>query len=374
MTMAGSEKSKLLKPLIIAFCSLPFCFLSIYLITRTQFGSHREQFFVQVSPKSMELKLLTTELHDGRLRPKDDIAFKMWTTDSAGHSVRLIGKSCGCFDVFRNGTEVKVGDEFLLSQPPVELKLRLGSVPRSREKVDQSVTFQSDDKVVSFRASIEISPPLFTIPSAPTARLESSGQFLASRFEVVATSAVSTSLDVGPHIEFASPIDGSCIQVVDAGVAVNFGENHFRKRWLVEARIPSSQMSQSESRKAAVVQVELPGRGAHYELSNVVISVLRSSGLSAPTVVYFGAVSRGAEKVRRVVIRSLDGKLFRIQPLPSSSGNIKLRYEDRESVVHMVEACVVVNDIGDFRESLSVPTTHPDTPLLDISFSGRTVD
>ncbi len=330
---------------------------------------------LSISPEASSLKFLSSELNAGELPVNSCVSFQMTTTAQSIDTVSLVNKSCGCFKVFRGDIELNTGDVFTISATtPQQFSLHFERLKRPHDSIDQSIIFTHNNLMIPFHASIEITPPIFTIPGSLSAKTSDGASVAHARFQVVATATEQSKLAEQLGVFFEPPVPGGALQVVETGAIETYGSRHFRKNWLVEARYPSSLVSRSAGSKIVNARIELPGSGSDYVLSNVSISVLRSSGLASPTALYFGAIPRDVLITRKFVVRSLDGIPFRIKRSSTQMANIHLVSEDKDLATHVVQCQLACSEIGNFRKTLSVPTTHPESPILEISLSGRIVE
>jgi hypothetical protein len=103
------------------------------------------------------------------------------------------------------------------------------------------------------------------------------------------------------------------------------------------------------------------------EHATLPILIHRDFGVEAVKEVHFGTVSQSQTRDRRLLIRSLDGKPFRIMALESDAAYLRAKSHfstARES--HWLDISFIGQEPGNHQHSLSVHTDHPDAGRLRI--------
>lgn len=300
----------------------------------------------------------------------------------AGESVTLVyqGSSCGCTGVRINDKDAQPGDQFSLApggRAVVRLMTRLGA--SSGEKT-YTATFTTQ--------GLPNGPAQLTAQTHVRVLndVEFSPQALIHEFTKTNQDRVERTLTVKRHYRSSRPVPmtlglsalPSGVELVSVQEAVPSGkvtDEIWARAWEVRLAIQPPPEFRESSQSYPLSFTFNGADDPSLPVTSVPLVLRWTFGVHAPKSVRFGSVTKGKDRTRRILVRSMDGKEFAVTKIEMNSPLFGINpptAPPRSS--HWLDITYRPKDVGAHQARIVIETDHPDSARLVIEVTGTTAE
>lgn len=290
--------------------------------------------------------------------------FAVANAGAAGLNVKLVSKSCTCVDVMARGEQRTVGDSFVLDDAQQTIIEFVGLLRAASGEQRFLVDFVADDEsrltleaTQTVYRDVECIPDIVGVPMQRDAK-----SWVESRIELIHTFR-SDRPRTGPVVRRETPAGVRVVSVQPRQKPKELEPGLWQQAWNVNLKLrPAAFAEAPKSLEFACGDCAV----------RVPIAVTRAFGIAAPDNVAFGSVAVGDQRSRRLVMHSLDGLPFKVIRAHADSPEVTASVKESGGRSrYWIELGFQPNAAGDRRSTISIETTHPDSPRLTISAVGR---
>jgi hypothetical protein len=289
-------------------------------------------------------------------------------------TLQLASIGCNCYSMRAYGRGLNIGDpveipaggsvELLIdAQPNVVAGVKRYYAEFSGTGSDGTSFTQSLTSRVQTFADIVVRPEIVTWTAGDRNAL--AGEPIRLQVEQHVRSKTAEGL----HVAWNSlPDDVSVTMPEPAGTPVEIRPGLWRARWHCELRIGDTKRSELDSPLRLPVTSLLNGR--QVAEAGCLLILRRESGVQAPRLVHLGRLTAGVAVMRRVQLRSLDGRAFAVLSAASREGVIEAEVLDSAAAVeHWLEVRATATHEG-VDDELTIRTDHPESLELRLFVRG----
>ena len=278
------------------------------------------------------------------------------------------GASCGCTSVLLDSTLISVGSEHGIAG---------GSSVLSTQSVLGRGSVGERSSTVRFRvksAGGNTTPVVWAHSQRILADAEALPDMLAVTFSAANSPTLKRAVKLTAHtrspslpvVAVATADDGAEITAIRNPTPVTSPEpGVWRHEWNVELLIrplPRDNLDADVRR----VSLSLDGVGR----VTIPVSVRRVFGVEAPSSLHFGTTVARKSVTKRLVLRSCDGRPFRVLPSPPGGVFSVSKCPDQPGIRQIVDLTYDPKSEGEHSDTLIVRTDHPDSSELSIAVRG----
>ncbi len=300
-----------------------------------------------------------------------DTGFTLVNNSGEDVTIRYDGAGCSCYDVLRDGTPLRSGDEFLLpagTRDRIQMAVSMPKVAGSEAyRADFTARLPSGEVIaLPIHLGLNVYPDLEIRPVRTVLEVVPGEELAPMELSVTRRTRDRGSLDELPKVPRLP--DELRLDPWSATPVQEPGPQLWSRTWSTRVHF---QLTPGEQPSDRTLDFEIVATEQPAPLRDVVSLLVRPKiGLRGPQELALGTVPVGESRTRRLLILSADGTPFRITGVESDNPQWTMQAESNEAAVrHWLTAQVTAVSAGLSETGFTLTTDHPDA--LQYRIAGR---